>query len=91
MITVEDPRDFWGMRVEYAQRAARAKTPGGCNWMRDHGSEDCDREIEELEEPSGRVRSAQAGGKAHAAKLTKRKRSEIARKAAKARWVKSRA
>jgi hypothetical protein len=41
---------------------------------------------EELQEPSGRVRSGKAGGKARAAKLTKQKRSEIAKKAAEARW-----
>lgn len=35
---------------------------------------------------SGRVRSGQAGAKARAEKLTKEERSEIARKAANARW-----
>lgn len=35
---------------------------------------------------SGRVRSGKAGGKARADALTKEQRSEIARKAANARW-----
>jgi hypothetical protein len=41
---------------------------------------------EESEEPSGRVRSGKAGGKARAAKLTVEKRSAIAKKAAEAKW-----
>jgi len=41
---------------------------------------------EELEEKSGRVRSGEAGAKARAEKLTPEARTEIARKAAKARW-----
>jgi hypothetical protein len=41
---------------------------------------------EELHEPSGRVGSGKAGGPARAAKLTKQKRSAIAKKAAEARW-----
>ena len=44
-------------------------------------------EIEEtLKEPSGKVRSGKAGAKARADKLTKEERSEIAKKAAGARW-----
>jgi len=43
---------------------------------------------EELPEKSGRVRSAEAGGKARAKKLSKKRRSEIARLAAQARWGK---
>ncbi|HHG90980.1 MAG TPA: RNA-binding protein [Devosia sp.] len=35
---------------------------------------------------SGRVRSGKAGARARAAALTKEQRSEIARKAAEARW-----
>ena len=35
---------------------------------------------------SGRTRSGKAGGKARAKKLTAKERSEIAKKAAKARW-----
>jgi hypothetical protein len=46
----------------------------------------------EIEEPrtekSGRARSGRAGAKARAEKLTAEKRSEIARKAAGARWEK---
>lgn len=41
-----------------------------------------------LTEPSGKVRSGQAGSKARAGKLTKDERSEIARIAAFARWGK---
>ena len=45
-------------------------------------------EIEEpLKEKSGRTRSGMAGSKARNAKLTKKKRSESAKKAAKARWM----
>jgi hypothetical protein len=44
-------------------------------------------EIEEtIEEKSGRVRSGKAGAKARAEKLTSQERSDIARKAANARW-----
>jgi hypothetical protein len=44
-------------------------------------------EIEEaLKEPSGKVRSGQAGAKARAEKLTATQRSGIARKAAAGRW-----
>ena len=42
----------------------------------------------DLPKASGRVRSGNAGGKARAAKLTKAKRSAIAKKAAKPRWGK---
>ena len=42
---------------------------------------------ETLKEPSGRVRSGQAGAKARAKRLTSDERSAIARKAASARWV----
>ena len=41
---------------------------------------------EELQEPSGRVKSGKAGGPARATKLTKAQRSAIAKKAAEARW-----
>jgi hypothetical protein len=41
---------------------------------------------EKLKEPSGKVRSGKAGAKARAEKLTPDKRSEIAKKAAGARW-----
>jgi hypothetical protein len=41
---------------------------------------------EELEEPSGRVRSGKAGGRMRAAKLTKKERVAIAKKAAAIRW-----
>jgi hypothetical protein len=41
---------------------------------------------EELQEPSGKVRSGKAGGRARANKLTKAQRSAIAKKAAEARW-----
>lgn len=44
-------------------------------------------EIEEnLEKPSGKVRSGRAGAKARAEKLTPEERSAIAKKAAAARW-----
>jgi hypothetical protein len=44
-------------------------------------------EIEEtIEEKPGRVRSGKAGAKARAEKLTSQERSDIARKAANARW-----
>ncbi|WP_298822831.1 RNA-binding protein [uncultured Roseibium sp.] len=44
-------------------------------------------EIEETtKEKSGRVRSGKAGAKARAEKLTGQERSNIARKAANARW-----
>ncbi len=44
-------------------------------------------EIEEnLKEPSGKVRSGKAGAKARAEKLTDERRSEIAKRAAGARW-----
>ena len=44
-------------------------------------------EIEDThEEKSGRVRSGKAGAKARAEKLTSQERSDIARKAANARW-----
>jgi hypothetical protein len=41
---------------------------------------------EELEPKSGRTRSGRAGGKARADKLSSEKRTEIAQKAAAARW-----
>lgn len=41
---------------------------------------------ETLEEPSGKTTRAQAGGHGRAAKLTKKRRTAIAKKAAKARW-----
>lgn len=43
-------------------------------------------ESETLKEPSGRVRSGQAGSRARAEKLTAEQRREIAKKAAGARW-----
>ena len=44
-------------------------------------------EIEEkLKEPSGRVKSGKAGASARANALTQQERSEIASKAARARW-----
>ncbi len=44
-------------------------------------------EIEEtLKEPSGKVRSGQAGAKARAKKLTPEERTAIAKKAAARRW-----
>lgn len=44
-------------------------------------------EIEEIiKEPSGKVRSGKAGARARAEKLTSRERSEIAKRAAAARW-----
>jgi hypothetical protein len=45
--------------------------------------------VEELHEPSGKVRSGHAGSKARAAKLTKDERVAIAKKAAYARWHKA--
>jgi hypothetical protein len=42
--------------------------------------------IEELQEPSGRVKSGQAGAKVRVSKLTKEERSAIAKKAAATRW-----
>ncbi len=42
---------------------------------------------EDLREPSGRVRSGQAGGKARAEKMTREERVDVARKAASARWT----
>ena len=42
---------------------------------------------EKLEHPSGKTHRAQAGGHGRAAKLTKKQRSAIAKKAAKARWA----
>lgn len=42
--------------------------------------------IEPLKPPSGKVRSGKAGAKARAANLTKKQRSDIAKKAAKKRW-----
>ena len=41
---------------------------------------------EKLKEPSGKVRSGKAGAAARAEKLTAEERSEIAKKAAGARW-----
>ena len=47
-------------------------------------------EIEETLKPkSGRTRSGMAGAKARSAKLTKKRRSDIAKKAAKSRWSKN--
>jgi hypothetical protein len=43
-------------------------------------------ESEALTQPSGKVRSGHAGARARAAKLTAEKRTEIAKKAAGARW-----
>jgi hypothetical protein len=43
-------------------------------------------ESETLKEPSGRVRSGQAGSRARAEKLTPEQRRDIAKKAAGARW-----
>ena len=48
-----------------------------------------DEEMRELARRLGR-RGGLKGGKARAEKLTKEQRSEIARKAAKARWAKKR-
>jgi hypothetical protein len=45
--------------------------------------------MEELKEPSGRVRSGHAGSKARAAKLSREERTAIAKKASAARWHKS--
>ena len=42
---------------------------------------------EELQEPSGKVRSGKAGGRTRATKLTKEERSAIARKAAATGWI----
>lgn len=42
---------------------------------------------EAVKEPSGKVRSGHAGARARAEALTSEERSEIARKAANARWV----
>jgi hypothetical protein len=42
--------------------------------------------IEVLKEPSGKVRSGQAGSKARAEKLSQEERSIIAKKAASRRW-----
>jgi hypothetical protein len=41
---------------------------------------------EVLKEPSGKVRSGQAGSKARAGKLSQQERAAIAKKAAAARW-----
>jgi hypothetical protein len=41
---------------------------------------------EELREPSGKVRSGQAGAKARSGKLTAEERQTIGRKATAARW-----
>jgi hypothetical protein len=41
---------------------------------------------EVLKEPSGKVRSGQAGSKARAEKLSQRERTAIAKKAAAERW-----
>lgn len=46
-------------------------------------------EEEETKETSGRSRSGKAGAKARSKALTSEARSEIARKAAKARWKRS--
>jgi hypothetical protein len=47
-------------------------------------------ELDETPEQSlGKAHRAQAGGHGRAAKLTKKRRSAIAKKAAKARWEKS--
>lgn len=42
--------------------------------------------VEFPQEPTGRVRSGRAGGKARAEKLAEDERVEIAKKAARARW-----
>ncbi len=42
--------------------------------------------VEELEKPSGRVKSGKAGGRARAESLTPAQRKSIAKKAANARW-----
>ena len=44
--------------------------------------------IEKPSQKSGRVRSGKAGAKARAEKLSDEQRSEIAKRAARARWVK---
>ncbi len=46
-------------------------------------------EEEETKEKSGRVRSGKAGAEARKKSLTPEERSQIARKAAKARWKKN--
>ena len=43
-------------------------------------------EIKELRQPSGSVRSGQAGSKARAEKMSKEARSAVAHKATAARW-----
>lgn len=43
--------------------------------------------VEEVREPSGKVRSGLAGAKARAEKMTSEERSAVARKAASARWA----
>jgi hypothetical protein len=42
--------------------------------------------IEELKEPSGKIRSGKAGSKARAEKLSHEERTAIAKKAAAGRW-----
>ncbi len=42
--------------------------------------------VEELRQPSGKVRSGLAGAKARFEKMTQEERSAVARKAAGARW-----
>lgn len=42
--------------------------------------------VEEVREPSGKVRSGLAGAKARAENMTSQERSQIARRAAEARW-----
>jgi hypothetical protein len=42
---------------------------------------------EKLKEPSGKVRSGKAGGKARAEKMTAAERSNVAKKAAAKRWA----
>jgi hypothetical protein len=42
--------------------------------------------VEEVREPSGKVRSGLAGAKARAESMSSQQRSQIARKAAEARW-----
>lgn len=42
--------------------------------------------VEFPQQPSGKVKSGKAGAKARAAKLTRKERHEIAKKAAIARW-----
>lgn len=43
-------------------------------------------EVEEPTKPSGRTRSGQAGAKARATKLSPKRRTAIAKKAAASRW-----